>query len=256
MNWQARSLALTAVLLVAGCSGSSQPLTSPTASGAVAPEGGSEQGAAKSPLTPVAAANHTAISTNQTGTNNGFFYSYWKDSGTANMTLGSAGNYSVSWSLGGSGNFVGGKGWNPGSSSRVVGYNAGVWAPSGNGYLALYGWTTNPVVEYYVVDSWGSFRPPGSSVPRVGSVTTDGGTYDLYRVTRTGPSIVGTTTFVQFWSVRTSKRATGSNQTITFANHVAAWRRNGWNLGQHNYQILATEGFGSSGSSNVTVWQQ
>jgi endo-1,4-beta-xylanase len=87
-------------------------------------------------------------------------------------------------------------------------------------------------------------------------VSSDGGVYDLYRVTRTGPSIVGWTTFVQFWSVRTSKRATRSNQTITFGNHVAAWRRNGWTLGQHNYQILATEGFGSSGSSNVTVWQQ
>jgi len=254
MNWQARVLALPAVLLVAGCSGSPQHPTSPTVSSAVAPDGSSEQG--KSPFTPVAATDHVAISTNQTGTNNGFFYSYWKDSGTANMTLGSVGNYSVSWSLGSSGNFVGGKGWNPGSSSRVVGYNAGVWAPSGNGYLALYGWTTNPVVEYYVVDSWGSFRPPGSNVPRVGSVNSDGGTYDLYRVTKTGPSIVGTTQFVQFWSVRTSKRATGSNQTITFSNHVAAWRRNGWTLGQHNYQILATEGFGSSGTSNVTVWQQ
>ena len=255
MNWKARVLALPAVLLVAGCGGSPPP-TSPTISTAVAAEGGSAPAADKSPLNPVAASNHVGITTNQTGTHSGFFYSYWKDSGSANMTLGSAGNYSVTWSLGGSGNFVGGKGWNPGSSSRVVGYNAGIWAPSGNGYLTLYGWTTNPVVEYYVVDSWGNFRPPGSNVPRVGSVTSDGGTYDLYRVTKTGPSIVGNTQFVQFWSVRTSKRATARNQTITFSNHVAAWRRNGWTLGQHNYQILATEGFGSSGSSNVTVWQQ
>jgi endo-1,4-beta-xylanase len=253
MNGKALFSPLLAVLLVTGCGGPRDHPTSPTT--AVSPES-SSPGPDKSPLTPVAATNHVGITTNQTGTHSGFFYSYWKDSGTANMTLGSAGNYSVSWSLGGSGNFVGGKGWNPGSSSRVVGYNAGVWSPSGNGYLTLYGWTTNPVVEYYVVDSWGNFRPPGSNVPRVGSVTSDGGTYDLYRVTRTGPSIVGNTTFVQFWSVRTSKRPTARNQTITFSNHVAAWRRNGWNLGQHNYQILATEGFGSSGSSNVTVWQQ
>jgi len=27
------------------------------------------------------------------------------------------------------------------------------------------------------------------------------------------------------------------------------------NLGTMNYQIMATEGFGSNGSSNVTTWQ-
>jgi len=42
------------------------------------------------------------------------------------------------------------KGWNRGSESRVVGYFAGVFAPNGNGYLSLYGWTTNPLVEYCV----------------------------------------------------------------------------------------------------------
>ena len=35
------------------------------------------------------------------------------------------GNYSTTWSLGSSGNMVAGKGWNPGSTTRVVGYNAG-----------------------------------------------------------------------------------------------------------------------------------
>src|SRR6185503_8936036 len=102
------------------------------------------------------------ICSNQTGTNNGFFYSFWKDTGSACMTLGSGGNYDVNWSLG-SGNMVCGKGWSVGSSSRIVGYNAGIWQPSGNAYLALYGWTRNPLIEYYVVDSWGTFRPPGGT---------------------------------------------------------------------------------------------
>jgi hypothetical protein len=128
MNVKALVPPLLAVLLAAGCSGPREQTTSPTNPSAVAPESGSAPGADKSPLAPVAATNHVGITTNQTGWHSGFFYSYWKDSGTANMTLGSAGNYSVSWNLGGSGNFVGGKGWNPGSSSRVVGYNAGVWA--------------------------------------------------------------------------------------------------------------------------------
>jgi len=202
----------------------------------------------------VAGLHAQTITTNQTGSHGGYFYTYWKDTGSASMTLGSGGNYSVSWNLG-SGNFVGGKGWSTGSSSRRIGYNCGAWQPNGNAYLCVYGWTTNPLIEYYVVDSWGSWRPPGGSSP--GTVSTDGGTYNLYRTQRVNqPSIIGTATFYQHWSVRTAKRATGSNQTITFANHVNAWRNRGWNLGNHNYQVMATEGFQSSGYSNLTVWQQ
>ena len=60
---------------------------------------------------------------------------------------------------------------------------------------------------------------------------------------------------LQFWSVRQSKRGTGSSVAITFANHVNGWKSKGMNLGTSwSYQILATEGYQSSGSSNVTVW--
>jgi endo-1,4-beta-xylanase len=192
------------------------------------------------------------LCSNSTGTNNGFYYTFWKDSGSACMTLGSGGNYSSSWTNN-TNNWVGGKGWNPGASGRIIGYNAGSYSPNGNSYLTLYGWTTNPLVEYYVVDSWGSWRPPG--VSSSGTVSSDGGTYDLYRTQRVNqPSIQGTATFYQYWSVRTSKRSTGSNNNITFQNHVNAWASRGWNLGAHNYQVMATEGYQSSGNSNVTVW--
>jgi endo-1,4-beta-xylanase len=52
-----------------------------------------------------------------TGTDHGFFYSWWTDgSGTGSYSNGAGGEYSLSW--GGQGNVVGGKGWNPGSANR------------------------------------------------------------------------------------------------------------------------------------------
>jgi endo-1,4-beta-xylanase len=202
----------------------------------------------------VASANRTsgesrAITTNQTGTHNGFYYSFWNQGGggSVSMELGAAGNYSTNWSN--VTNFTAGKGWATGSANRSINFS-GSFNGGSNGFLAVYGWTRSPLIEYYVVENYGSWTPPGGTSK--GTFTSDGGTYNIYQTTRTQqPSIDGTQTFQQYWSVRTSKRSSG---TVTFANHVNAWRNKGMNLGSSwAYQIMETEGYQSSGNSNITV---
>lgn len=194
------------------------------------------------------------ITSYQTGTHDGFYYSFWTEGGgTASMTLGPKGNYSTKWTN--IQNFTAGKGWAVGKRDRVVCYE-GTYDGGSNGFLAVYGWTKNDLIEYYVVESHGQWKPPGntSDIETFGTVESDGGTYDIYRSKRTNkPSIVGNATFYQFWSVRRTKRTSG---TVTFANHVNAWEKTGLKLGSTwDYQIMESEGYGSSGSSNITMWE-
>lgn len=194
------------------------------------------------------------ICSSQTGTNNGYYYEHWTDgTGSACMTLGSGGTFSVTWTN--CGNFVARKGrsYDDTQTYQQLGNISITYAcsysPNGNSYLAVYGWTHQPLIEFYVVDGWGNWRPPGAS--SMGTVNIDDGTYDIYRTTRVNqPSIEGTATFDQFWSVRTVSKSSG---TISVTKHFDAWAAKGMTLGKFHECSMAVEGYQSSGNANMTT---
>ncbi len=190
----------------------------------------------------------TTICSNQTGTNGGYYYQMWSaGQGSACVTLNSGNSYSTTWS--GIGDFVAGVGWNPGNNSTKT-FSSSLSASGGTSLVSLYGWSTNPLVEYYVMENYAGSPPTAGTY--MGQVTSDGGTYNIYEHQQVNqPSIQGTATFEQYLAIRTSPTSSG---TITTQNFFNAWASHGMNLGTLNYQILATESFGGgSGSSSATV---
>lgn len=191
------------------------------------------------------------LTNNSTGIQDGYNYELWKDYGNTSMTLNNGGAFSCQWSNIGNALFRKGKKFDCTKTYKQLG-NISIdygcdYKPSGNSYLCVYGWTKSPLVEYYIVDSWGSWRPPGATSK--GTITVDGGTYDVYETTRVNqPSIEGNTTFKQYWSVRTSKRTSG---TISVSKHFQEWEKKGMKLGNLYEAALNVEGYQSSGSANV-----
>ncbi|KAK5134160.1 hypothetical protein LTR08_006935 [Meristemomyces frigidus] len=187
------------------------------------------------------------ITTSTSGTYQGYYFQNYVESGQGStLTLGT-GQFSLTWTTAAE-DVVAGVGWSTGSA-RTISYTGSISA-TGDSLIAVYGWTTGPLVEYYIIESYGTYNP-GSAGTHLGTVTSDGGVYDIYETTRTNaPSIQGTATFHQYLSIRQSKRTSG---TITTATHFAAWKALGLTMGAFNYQIMATEGYESSGSSQITI---
>lgn len=188
---------------------------------------------------------------NKTGNEDGYDYELWKDNGSTSMTIKGGGNFECWWENIGNALFRKGKKFDCTQTYQQIGnisIDFGVdYQPNGNSYLCVYGWTRDPLVEYYIVESWGSWRPPGATSK--GQITVDGGTYDVYETTRVNqPSIDGNTTFQQYWSVRTSKRTSG---TISVSQHFQAWERMGMKMGKLYEAALNVEGYQSSGWADV-----
>ncbi|MCJ1441274.1 MAG: hypothetical protein MMC23_001760 [Stictis urceolatum] len=176
-----------------------------------------------------------------------------------------AGSFSVNYNT--QQDFVVGLGWQPGDarwtphpSSPIqtcllhllippspITYS-GTFSASGVGLLSVYGWTTNPLVEYYIMEDPIGYPTQGT---QKGTVTSDGATYAIWEHQQVNqPSIQGTSTFNQYISIRQSPRTSG---TVTVQNHFDAWAKAGMDLGTQNYQVIAVESWDGSGTGNIKV---
>ncbi|KAK6066224.1 glycoside hydrolase family 11 protein [Seiridium cupressi] len=168
----------------------------------------------------------------------------YETSGTVNFSPTNNG-YSVNFS--GAGDFVVGKGWSTGTTRNIT-FSGSTTHSSGTVLVSVYGWSKNPLVEYYIQE-YASDGKGSAQGTQVGTVESDGSVYDIWEHTQVNqPSIVGTTTFTQYISNRRTSRP-GSG-TVTTKNHFDAWAKLGLPLGTMDYQVLATEGWGSAGGNS------
>lgn len=200
----------------------------------------------------------TAGADQKLGKQGDYNYELWNQNskGTACMTLGSGGSFSGRWS--GIENYLARRGFSYNETQThsqigtfTVKYNC-EYNPSsagGNSYLAIYGWTSSPLIEYYIIEDWRNWIPSKAAGSRnKGTLSVDGGTYDIVQATRTQqPSIKGTQTFEQYFSIRQSTRNSG---TLQVSEHFKKWESLGMPLGKLYEVAFVVEGYQSNGSFN------
>ncbi|CAI6321522.1 unnamed protein product [Periconia digitata] len=162
---------------------------------------------------------------------------------TTNYTYKSleAGRFTVDWVLGPGGNFVVGKGYR-GSPDLVVNYTA-KYNPQGNSYFGLYGFTSNPFVEFYVVEAFAEHNPSDNAGHSFyGYHNSDGAQYELWSKYNGN--------LRQYFAVRRTSRRGG---TITFRNHYNAWKAAGLPAGTVGNTFIVVEGQQGRGNADITV---
>ena len=123
-------------------------------------------------------------------------------------------------------------------------------------YIGIYGWTTDPLREYYILDDWGSTQPgdtasDGSPRTHAGTITVDGDTYEVWTHTQVDkPSIIGNQTFEQYFSVRQTARQCGH---ISISEHFIQWEALGLTLGNLYEATLLVEAQDNSGNVEFTT---
>jgi hypothetical protein len=191
-----------------------------------------------------------------------FSYSIWSSgSGGCVTPYGVGAAYKTTWNN--SGDFLAGVGfqWNETQTYDKYGTIGADYAYIKSGdsgglysYIGIYGWSNNPLIEFYIVDDWFGSGPPnitwGDGTLKT-TFTVDGGSYKVFTHTQVNqPSIHGTTTFVQYFSVRQTARQCGH---ISLTAHFDEWKSLGMTLGVMASARLLTEVGGGVGSVDYTL---
>ena len=131
------------------------------------------------------------------------------------------------------------------------------YTKAGNGggnysYIGIYGWTKNPLIEYYIVDD--SFTPDGSGMfwgtEEIGTYTVNGVKYTLKVGKRVNaPCIEGSADFQQIFAVRSSYHTCG---TINVTEHFKNWENLGIKMGNVYSCNFLCEVSGGTGSIEYT----
>lgn len=194
------------------------------------------------------------------GVVDGYNWELWNQYGQGNATMdvGPKGTYTCNWSGIHNVLFRSGKKFSDSPQwsslkSILLDYEASVYRPNGNSYLCVYGWTKSPLVEYYIVENYGNWRPPGNDgMQKMGTITVDDGSYEVYKGWHEGPSIdPNVNAFDQYWSVRVDGQLRNKG-TIDIAKHFAAWEKFGMKMGGLYEVALNVEGWQSSGTATIS----
>ena len=122
----------------------------------------------------------------------------------------------------------------------------------GYSYIGLHGWTMDPLVEFYIVDDW--YNKPGVNLlgQKKGEFTVDGTKYEIYQNQRVQqPSITGTQTYPQYFSVRTVARQSGH---IDASAHFKKFESLGMRMGKMYELMYYIEAGGGTGSLDCTYF--
>ena len=194
-------------------------------------------------------------SSQKMGTAGGYDYELWSQNGAGSATMKlnvsaeNGGAFEVEWQ--GTINMLARTGKRWGSNSTVTVQNVGnitsefdvEWSSTDNvKYVSVYGWGYydqqdipsgfSNEIEYYIVQDRGSYNPT-SGGKKWGSAVIDGISYDFYTTDRIQqPSLSGTSTFKQYWSIPSNTSQHRTKGTISISKHFSEWAKAGMKMGK------------------------
>ena len=185
-----------------------------------------------------------------------YFYELWKADSTDSviMTIENKNKFDCSWNSVENAIFNIGK--ELGKNGRLdnididnitVNYDID-FKSNGNSYISVNGYFNTYYEEFFIVDNWDDAWLPTSG-ERVGTISVDGGVYDIYYYEKIyPPNFLGIQKKIEYWSTRKEKRSKG---TVSVGEHIKAWKQKGLKFTNIQQISFKVEGYKSSGSANV-----